>query len=537
MRIAFRRFALLTVPLAALWYADSVMSAQAAARVAPPTINVSTDPLLASFRFRSVGPASMGGRIDDIAVSESNPNIIYLGYAVGGLFRSENNGTTFEPVFETYGSASIGDIAIHPTNPNIVYVGTGEPNNRQTSSFGDGIYKTTDGGKTFQHIGLRETQTIARIVIDPRNPEVVYVASPGHLFGPNPDRGVYKTTDGGKNWNKVKYVDENTGFTDIVMDPSNSNTLYAASYQRRRSGCCFNGGGPGSALWKTEDGGRSWTKLAGSGLPAGTYGRIALDVSRSNPNIVYAQIEAGSAGAPATAEDAPRAAPGAAPSAAPSAAPGAAAGGGGGRGGYDWCNNGAPRVPNDTTKAPALNAARGGVFRSDNKGRSWTLASNCNSRPMYFSQLRVDPSNDKTIYVAGLPVAKSLDGGKTFATLDAAGGYGEPAHVDQHAIWVDPKNGQHIMEGNDGGLDISWDQGKTWDFVNTMATGLAYWVTADMRHPYFLYTGLQDNGSWGGPSGTRGGAGIMNNDWFGIGGGDGFQTAVDPTDPNVVYTE
>jgi hypothetical protein len=292
MRIAFRRLALITVPLAAVLYAGGTAFAQAAgagatgraagagrggargggrgaavaaAQAAAPTINVATDPLLAAFRFRSIGPASMGGRIDDIAVSESNPNIIYLGYAVGGVFRSENNGTTFEPVFETYGTASIGDIAIHPTNPNVVYIGTGEPNNRQTSSFGDGIYKTTDGGKTFENIGLKETQTIARIVIDPRNSEVVYVASPGHLFGSNPDRGVYKTTDGGRSWNKIKYVDENTGFTDIVMDPSNSSTLYAASYQRRRSGCCFNGGGPGSALWKTDDGGRSWTKLNGGG--------------------------------------------------------------------------------------------------------------------------------------------------------------------------------------------------------------------------------------------------------------------------------
>ncbi len=234
----------------------------------------------------------MGGRIDDIAVSESDPSIIYLGYAVGGVFKSDNNATTFKPVFETYGTASIGDIAIHPTNPDIVYVGTGEPNNRQTSSFGDGIYKTTDGGKTFTNIGLKETQTIARIVIDPKNPETVYVASPGHLFGPNPERGIYKTTDGGQTWNKVKFIDDDTGFTDIAIDPSNSNVLYAASYQRRRSGCCFNGGGPGSGLWKTTDAGKTWTRLTANGLPPGTYGRIALDVSRSNPNVVYAQIEA-----------------------------------------------------------------------------------------------------------------------------------------------------------------------------------------------------------------------------------------------------
>jgi photosystem II stability/assembly factor-like uncharacterized protein len=532
----------------------------------PRMINQSTDGLLKAFRFRSIGPASMGGRIDDIAVSESDPSIIYVGYAVGGVFKSENNGTTFTPVFETYGTASIGDIAIHPTNPNIVYVGTGEANNRQTSSFGDGIYKTTDGGKAFTNIGLKETQTIARIVIDPKNPETVYVASPGHLFGPNPERGVFKTTDGGKTWNKVKFIDDDTGFTDIAIDPSNSNVLYAASYQRRRSGCCFNGGGPGSALWKTTDAGKTWTKLTGSGLAPGTYGRIALDVSRSNPNVVYVQIEAGSTGAPAPARGAdptasteatpPGAAavtpPGGAPPAAgarganpqqQAAAGGGGGGGGGGRGGYNWCNNGGPgrgfgRGAEQTGNGiPPLDPARGGVFRSDNKGNSWTLVSNCSARPMYFSQLRVDPSNDKVIYVAGLPVAKSLDGGKTFATLDDVGGHADPGHVDQHAIWVDPKNPKHLMIGNDGGLNITWDQGKTWDYVNTMATALAYWVSADMRRPYYVYTGLQDNGSWGGPSATRSTNGILNSDWFGIGGGDGFQTAVDPSDYNIVYTE
>src|SRR6476659_369571 len=549
-------------------------------------INQSSDALLKPFRFRSIGPASMGGRIDDIAVSESDPSTIYIGYAVGGVFKSDNNGTTFTPVFETYGTASIGDIAIHPTNPNIVYVGTGEANNRQTSSFGDGIYKTTDGGKTFTNIGLKDTQTIARIVIDPKNPETVYVASPGHLFGPNPERGVFKTTDGGKSWNKIRFIDDDTGFTDIAIDPSNSNILYAASYQRRRSGCCFNGGGPNSALWKTTDAGKSWTKLSGNGLPPGTYGRIALDVSRSNPNVVYVQIEAGNVGQPvdtgpndpaasteatppgaaavtppggnppATQQAGGRGAPaqqppaagqrGAAPAA---AAAGATVEGGGGRGPapYEWCNNagpnkgfargrgGQPASPNQTP--PALDITRGGIFRSENKGAGFVHIRNCNSRAMYFSQLRVDPSNDKAIYVAGLPVAKSLDGGKTFATLDEAGGNGEPGHVDQHAIWIDPRNPKHLMIGNDGGLDISWDQGKSWDFVNTMATALAYVVTADMRHPYYVYIGLQDNGSWGGPSAVRGRGGIMNSHWFGIGGGDGFYTAVDPSDYNMVITE
>lgn len=543
----------------------------------PRAINQSTDPLLSSFRFRSIGPASMGGRIDDIAVSDSDPNIIYIGYAVGGVFKSENNGTTFDPVFDTYATASIGDLAIHPTNPNIVYVGTGEANNRQTSSFGDGLYKTVDGGRTFTNIGLRETQTIARIVIDPRAPDTVYVASPGHLFGPNPDRGIYKTTDGGKTWSKIKFIDEDTGFTDLAIDPSNSNILYAASYQRRRIGCCFNGGGPGSAMWKTQDAGKSWTPLRGNGLPPGTYGRIALDVSRSNPNVIYAQIEAGEVGAllpaaatqPAASTEATPPGPGAVggqaatPAGQPAGQPGgqqapavpAAAQAGGGRGGFDWCNNGGPsggfargggagagggrggQAPAAPQKPPTLDPKRSGIARSEDKGRTWTFVSNCNARPMYFSQIRVDPSNDRTVYVAGLPVAKSLDGGKTFVTLNDDGGNRSPGHVDQHAIWIDPRNPKHVLIGNDGGFNVSWDQGKTWDFVNTMATGTVYAVSADMRRPYYVYIGLQDNGSWGGPSATRGRGGIMNSHWFGIGGGDGFYTAVDPTDLNVVYSE
>ena len=430
----------------------------------PPVINaVRTTRCSRSFRFRSIGPASMGGRIDDIAVSESDPNVIYIGYAVGGVFKSENNGVTFEPVFQTYGTASIGDIAIHPTNPNIVYVGTGEPNNRQTSSFGDGIYKTTDGGKTFTNIGLKETQTIARIVIDPKNPETVYVASPGHLFGPNPDRGVYKTTDGGKTWNKIKFIDDDTGFTDIALDPVQQQhhlrgELSAAPQrlllQRRRSGQ--------RALEDARTRARRGRGSTGNGLPPGTYGRIALDVSRSNPNVVYAQIEAGEVGQPerippvdswprrrkrrppARPPWRPRAAragqagqPGADGRPLPSRTPEAPAGGGRRTGrrlrlvqqrrsGARLRGGTRRRPPNQPPPAgwnpPALDPKQGGVLRSDNKGKSWTFVSNCNSRPMYFSQLRVDPTNDKTIYVAGLPVAKSLDGGKTFATLDDAGG-------------------------------------------------------------------------------------------------------------------
>lgn len=489
-----------------------------AQQTAERPINQSPNPLLSAFRFRSIGPVNQGGRIDDIEVSESDPNVIYLGYAVSGVWKSVNNGTSFVPVFDEQPVASIGDIAIDPKNADVVYVGTGEPNNRQSSSFGNGVYKTTDGGRTWSHIGLENTQSIGRIVIDPRNTQVVYVAAVGHLFGPNPDRGIYKTTDGGKTWSKIKYVDENTGFTDIAIDPSNPNTLYAASYQRRRTGCCFNGGGPGSALWKTDDAGRTWKKLTGNGLPAGEYGRMAIGVSRSSPGTVYVQIETSGG----EAQEA----------------------GGGGRGGFDWCNNGAPPgagrggrgAAAAPTAPPKLDPNASGLYRSDNKGSTWRVTSNCNARPMYFSQVRVDPQNPNTVYVSGLPWAKSTDGGKTFATLDAAGGNNGMGHVDQHALYIDPKNPKHLLIGHDGGLDISWDQGNTWDYVNTMAAGLAYWVSADMRRPYWVYTGLQDNGSWGGPSGVRSSE-LTGSRWFDIGGGDGFQTAVDPTAWNIVFTE
>ncbi len=263
----------------------------------PPPINKSDDPLLERFVWRSIGPAVMGGRLDDIAVHDSNASTIYVGFATGGVWKTENNGTTWAPIFDRYPVSSIGDIEIAPSNPKIVYVGTGEPNNRQSSSFGAGVYKSTDGGKNFEYVGLKETQSIGRMVIHPKDPNIVYVAAVGHLFGPNPERGLYKTTDGGKTWTNTKFIDNDTGFIDVVMHPTDPNTLIAASYQRRRQPWGFNGGGPDSGIWKTTDGGKTWSRLLGSGLPTNPIiGRIGLNYSRSNPNIVYAQIEVGASG-------------------------------------------------------------------------------------------------------------------------------------------------------------------------------------------------------------------------------------------------
>src|ERR1051325_6324242 len=477
----------------------------------PTPINWSTDPLLKRFLFRSIGPAAMGGRIDDITAVEQNPYIIYVGFATNGVWKSTNSGTTFQPIFDTYGSHSIGDIAIAPSDPNIVWVGTGEANNRQSSSFGDGIYKSTDAGKTFTKMGLEDSQTIARIVIDPKDPNIVYVAVLGHLFGPNKERGVYKTTDGGKTWNNVKFIDEDTGFTDLVMDPSDNKTLYAASYQRRRTSWGFNGGGPGSGVWKTTDAGKTWTRMQGNGFPEGMLGRIGIDVSRSNPNVLYAQIEVGASVGTGGEEQAGPPTP--TPTPTPGATPAA---------------------------SPTPDPKKHGVWRSDDKGKTWRVVASCfnanncteNNRPMYYSQIRVDPSNAENVFVGGLNFSRSTDGGKTFKSLQPG-----IAHSDHHAIWIDPKNGRHILIGNDGGLDVTYDQGDTWEFVNTIPAAQFYAIAADMRKPYYVYGGLQDNGSWGGPSQTRNNAGITNSDWFRTGGGDVFYSKADPNDPYIIYSE
>ncbi len=350
------------IGLCALGGRALVAQGQGQAPALPPPINQSDDPLLKPFVWRSIGPANMGGRVDDIAVVESNPAIIYMGFATGGIWKSTNNGTTWDALFETYPVSSIGDIAIAPSNPDVVYVGTGEPNNRQSSSFGAGVYKSTDAGKTFTYVGLKETQSIGRIVVHPKDPNIAYVAAVGHLFGPNKERGLFKTTDGGKTWTNTKFIDEDTGFTDVVMDPSNPNTLIAASYQRRRTPWGFNGGGPGSGIWKTTDAGKSWTKLT-SGLPDNPIiGRIGLDMARSKPGVVYASIEVGASGGTGAGvnDDGTLAVPG-------------QRGGGAGRGRGQ-------EPPPDPTKS--------GVWRSDDAGKTWKFMSNRGDRWMYYSQIR-----------------------------------------------------------------------------------------------------------------------------------------------------
>jgi photosystem II stability/assembly factor-like uncharacterized protein len=422
---------------------------------------------LKNLQFRSIGPAIMGGRIDDIAVVESNPSIYYVGAATGGVWKTVNNGTTFEPIFDTQSNTSIGDIAIAPSDPNIIWVGTGEANNRQSSSWGDGIYRSLDGGKTWTNMGLRDTKHIGRVVIDSRDPNIVYVAALGHLWGPNKERGVFKTTDGGKTWSNVLFVNEDTGVIDLAIDPQSPMTLYAAAYQRRRTPWGFNGGGPGSAIYRTVDGGANWTKLT-KGLPEGTTGRIGVDVYRGNPNTVYALVE----------------------------------------------------------------NAKGGVFRSDDRGDNWRKVSELDSRPMYYSQIRIDPNNDQRVWQLAANMYNSEDGGKTWVSNIV-----QRIHGDFHALWIDPANSNHVLAGSDGGLHASYDRGRTWDFINTIPLGQFYEVSMDNQKPFWVYGGLQDNGSWSGPSGTLNQEGITNDDWYRTGGGDGFYSVVDPTDPTVVYVE
>jgi len=477
---------------------------------AEPPPNQSNDPLLRGFEFRSIGPATMMGRVDDIAGSEKDPMIIYVGFATGGLWKSTDGGNHWHSEFDNMQNESIGAIGIAPSDPNVVYVGTGEANNRQSSSSGDGMWGTTDGGKTWNHLGLEDTQSIGRIVVDPTNPKNVYAAVDGHLFGPNAERGLYKSTDGGAHWTKSKYIDENTGFTDVAIDPSNPKILYAASFSRRRTWWGYNGGGPNCALWKTTDAGATWTKLDGPGWPKskdGIYGRIAMSIFRAKPSTIYAQVEVGASagtGGGTTAEGGPaRGGRGAAVE---------FSGGGRGRGNE-------PPNPNGS-----------GVYRSDDGGKTWTFESNQDQRPTYFSQIRVDPMNADKVFVGGNPGQMSLDSGKTWKPLTGS-------HTDYHAIWINTKDPRIVAVGHDGGVDFSYDGGFTWDYHNDIAVGQFYQVSADMRHPYYVCGGLQDNNAWCGPSAVRSNNGPVNTDWFTVAGGDGFYTRQDPTDWATVYGE
>jgi photosystem II stability/assembly factor-like uncharacterized protein len=423
-----------------------------------------------ALKFRSVGPAVISGRVVSVAVNPHNKNQYYAGVASGGVWRTDNDGTTWVPVFDHEGSYSIGTVVLDPKHPNVVWVGTGENNSQRSVSYGDGVYRSEDSGKTWKHMGLKKSEHIARILIDPRDSNVIYVASQGPLWGPGGDRGLYKSTDGGKTWNAILTVSENTGVTDVVMDPSNPDVLFAATYQRRRHFFTLINGGPEAAIHKSLDGGKTWNKLSG-GLPSLEMGRIGLAISPVNTNIVYAIIEAGE--------------------------------------------------------------KKGGIYRSMDSGANWEKRNDYNFGPMYYGTLFADPKREDRMYATGFLMQVSDDGGKTVRPIPAA-----HVHVDNHVLWVDPDDGNHMLLGNDGGLYTTRDGGASWRFMANLPTGQFYDVAVDNSKPfYFIYGGTQDNYSLGGPSRTRDIAGIVNQDWFVTQGGDGFRSLVDPEDPTTVYAE
>ncbi len=428
--------------------------------------------LLAGMEARSIGPAGMSGRIVAIAGVPGDENLIYVGTASGGLWKSVNGGLDFEPVFDDQPVASIGAIAIEPGNPDVVWVGTGEANPRNSASVGNGVYKSLDGGVHWVHLGLTKSEHIHRIVIDPRDPEVVYVAALGPAWSDGGERGVYKTTDGGKSWKKILGGNPRTGCTELVMDPVNPRKLFAALWEFRRWPWFFQSGGPGSGLFVTQDGGENWTPLTEEdGLPEGELGRIGVAISRSDPRVVYALVE----------------------------------------------------------------AKKNVLLRSDDGGRRFREAGHdkkMGNRPFYFGDIQVDPAWPDRLYSLWSQVSVSRDGGKSFEILV---GWGK-AHPDHHALWIDPTNPRHLILGNDGGVYLSPDRGASWRFVSNLPVAQYYHIAVDMDRPYHVYGGMQDNGSWRGPSAVWENGGIRNHHWQEVGFGDGFDTRPDPKDSEQGYS-
>ena len=449
--------------------------------------------------WRSVGPATMGGRVSDVCFEPGNAKAFLVGYASGGLWRTTNRGTTFAPIFDKEETSSIGCVVWCPgkkakgkgtETPGVIWVGTGEGNGRNSSSWGHGMYRSLDNGKTWEHCGLADSHDIPRIVVHPQNPDVCFAACLGHLWGHNSERGLYKTIDGGKTWTAVLQIDDKTGCCEVAMDPKDPDTLYAAMYMRLRTPWSYQSGGAEGGLYKSTDSGKTWKKLT-IGLPTQT-GRIGLDIFPGDTRKLIAVVESTQEGANSIRDDRMRG---------------------------------------------------GGVFRSDDGGETWTKHSVRSPRAFYFSKVRFDPKNDQRVYMLGWTLEYSDDGGKTFYE-----GSGNILHADHHAVIVDPEDTDHLVVGTDGGVYQSFDKGKTFDFLNTMATGQFYNIALDLSDPYRIIGGLQDNGTWLGPSGTNmetakmeeaaiPETGISYSDWKVVFWGDGFHCDFDPEDPDLVFAE
>jgi photosystem II stability/assembly factor-like uncharacterized protein len=453
--------------------------------------------LLDNFTFRSLGPASMGGRIVDLEGHADRPGLLYAASASGGVWKTNNYGTTWEPITDSTPVFSVGDIAVAPSNPDILYVGAGEHNSQRSAHYGDGVYKSTDGGKTWANVGLKETLHIGRIGVSAKDPNVAYVAAIGPLYKEGGMRGVYKTTDGGKTWTQVlKGENATTGFIELIVDPRDHNVVYAASYDRLRRAWSIRESGPGSAMWKTTDGGKNWTKLAG-GLPTGDIGRIGMDVYPGDSKIIYAIVENRNRVTDETLTSEQMAA-----------------------------------MDEEEIEAfeVAQRAAGAEVYKTIDAGKTWKKVNDTRiDTSYYYGQIHVDPKDSNVVYNLAVPLHQSVDGGKTWKSI------GNRIHVDHHSLWIDPSNTQHVYVGNDGGLYRSYDRGATWTFIDNLPIGQFYAIGADNAVPYNVMGGLQDNGVWHGPSMSKGGQ-ISNRDFRAIYGGDGFYTLADPNDPNTIYT-
>ncbi len=426
--------------------------------------------LLSGLKWRSIGPAMTSGRVSDFAVNPENQSEWYVAISSGNVWKTVNNGTTFKPIFEKYGSYSTGVITMDPDNPKVLWLGTGENNHQRALGYGDGVYKSEDGGESWKNMGLKESRQIGGIVVDPRNPEVVFVAAEGSAWGPGGERGLYKTADGGETWNKVLDISENTGVNNVVMDPVDPDVMYATSEQRRRHVFTKIGGGPESAVYRSKDGGETWTKSM-KGLPKVHIGGMGLAVSPADRNVVYLIVEA--------AED------------------------------------------------------KGGFFRSDDRGASWKKISDHHASGQYYNEIICDPLDVNKVYSMETVSKVTVDGGKTWTSISTSN-----RHVDDHALWIDPDDTSHYLIGGDGGVYETFDGGATFQYKSNLPVTQFYRVFVDNEEPFYnVYGGTQDNNTLGGPSMNKSSAGVSNEDWKAIKGGDGFWVAVDPTDPNIVYCE
>ena len=423
-----------------------------------------------ALKWRSVGPALTSGRVSDIAVNKNNPFEYYVAVASGGVWKTSNWGLEYIPVFDNESSYSIASVTIDPNNSNTVWVGTGENNNQRSVPYGDGVYKSTDAGKSWKNVGLKTSEHIGNIVVDPNDSDIVYVSAYGPLWSSGGERGVYKTVDGGKSWKRMLYIDEHTGINEVHMDPKDSKVLYATAHQRRRHVYTYVGGGPGSSIYKSTDSGTSWKKI-NKGLPSVEIGRIGMDISPVDNNVIYAIVEAAD--------------------------------------------------------------RKGGFYKSDDMGESWTKQSNKVTSGNYYQEIFADPIDLETVYLMDTWMSVTKDGGKTFKNV------GEDfKHVDNHAMWINPKNNQHWLVGCDGGIYETFDGAKNWDFKKNLPVTQFYKVAVDNDVPFYnIYGGTQDNFSIGGPSRVNTSHGITNQDWFITHGGDGFESQVDPENPDIVYAQ